>query len=257
MQGRLAGKHGLILGVANKWSIAWAIAQAAAREGARLMITYQNERIGKQVVKLAMTLPEARTAPCDVSDETQIEHLRDTIRDTMGHLDFIVHSVAYAHRDDLSGPFYRVPKDRFMQALDISAYSLVAIARTMRPLMTGREGSILTMTYLGGERVVPNYNVMGVAKAALDAIVRYLAQDLGPEGIRVNAISAGPIKTLAASGIRAFQQMLDHHKTLSPLRRNVTQEDVAEVAVFLLSDAARGVTGTVVYVDAGYHIMAV
>jgi len=253
----LEGKHGLVLGVANKWSIAWAIARMAAEHGARLVITYQNERFQKQVQQLADTLPDARTAPCDVADEAQIEALRQTVQATMGHLDFIVHSVAYAHKDDLEGPFYPVPKDRFMTALDISAYSLVAVVRALLPLMEGRSGSVLTMTYIGSQRVMPNYNVMGIAKAALEAIVRYLAHDLGPSGIRVNAISAGPIKTLAASGIGDFSRILEVYQSRSPLRRNVTQEDVARAAVFLLSDMASAVTGTVLYVDAGFHIMGV
>ncbi|MCS7312743.1 MAG: enoyl-ACP reductase [Acidobacteria bacterium] len=253
----LDGKHGLVLGVANKWSIAWAIARAAAEHGARLIVTYQNERFQKQVQQLVDTLPGARTAPCDVAEDAQLEALRQTVQATIGHLDFVVHSIAHAHKDDLEGPFYPIPKDRFLAALDISAYSLVAVVRALRPLMQGRSGSVLTMTYIGSERVMPNYNVMGIAKAALEAIVRYLAHDLGPSGIRVNAISAGPIKTLAASGIGDFSRILEIYQTRSPLRRNITQEDVAQAAVFLLSDMASAITGTVLYVDAGFHIMGV
>ena len=256
MTRELEGKRGCILGVANKWSIAWAIARAAAGAGARLLVTYQNERFGKQVRKLAAQLPHADTLECDVSRPDHLVQLRESLAARFNGLDFLVHSIAFAAKEDLSGPFYQVPRERFLQCLDISAYSLVAVTRELLPLFD-QGGSIMAMTYLGGERVVPNYNVMGVAKAALDAVVRYLAYDLGPRGVRVNAVSAGPIKTLAAAGISRFQQMLDHHREMSPLRRNITQEDVARAAVFLLSDASAGVTGTVLYVDAGYHAMAV
>ncbi len=256
MGGLLEGKKGVVLGVANKRSIAWAIAEHAMKEGARLCLTYQNERFKKQVEKLVQPYPDTVLVPCDVSQDEEIEGLAKVCHDTFGTIDFLVHSLAFAHKEDLEGPFYNVPRDHFFDALNISAYSLVALVRILKPLFA-QSASVLTMTYLGGERVVPNYNIMGVAKAALDAIVRYLAWDLGGEGVRVNAISAGPIRTLASAGISQFQKMLEHHRSVSPLRENVTQDDVARTAVFLLSEASRGMTGTIVYVDAGYHIMAI
>lgn len=252
----LTGKRGLILGVANKWSIAWAIAEQVAHAGARLVITYQNERLKRGVEKLVSELSNASIEECDVSQPSHLERLRDTLKEGFGSIDFIVHSIAFAAKEDLVGPFYKVPRERFLQTIEISAYSLVAVTRELLSLFSGG-GSIVAMTYLGGERVVPNYNVMGVAKAALDAIVRYLANDLGPLGVRVNAISAGPIKTLAAAGISDFQKMLDHNREHSPLRRNISQEDVARAATFLLSDASGGITGSTLYVDSGFHIMAV
>jgi enoyl-[acyl-carrier protein] reductase I len=250
----LKGKNGLIVGVANKHSIAWAIAQAAAREGARLAFNYQNERLRENVEELVGTVEGAKSFPCDVGDDNEIAALMKNIESELGQLDFLVHSVAFAPREELTGEFINTSRQGFSTALDISAYSLVALARAALPLMKDG-GSIITMTYLGAERVVPHYNVMGVAKAALEAAVRYLAHDLGPRGIRVNAISAGPIRTLAARGVSGISKMVDHHREVAPLRRATEQAEVGDTALFLLSSLGRGITGEVVYVDGGYHIL--
>lgn len=251
----LSGMHGLIVGVANKRSIAWAIARAAAAAGARLALTYQGERLEENVRELAADLEGALVLPCDVSDDAQIGALFETVSHEFGGLDFLVHGAAFAPRDELSAPFLQTSRDGFRTALDISAYSLVALARGAAPLMAPRGGgSILTLTYLGSERVFPNYNVMGVAKAALEAVVRYLAADLGPQNIRVNAISAGPIKTLAASGVSGFSSILQVYRDRAPLRRNVETTEVGDAARFLLGPASRGITGEVLMVDAGYHV---
>lgn len=250
----LEGKTGLIIGVANKHSIAWAIAQSAACEGARLFFNYQNERLKDNVDELAQTIEGARTITCDVSNDHEISALMKSIEAETDHLDFLVHSVAFAPREELTGEFINTSREGFATALDISAYSLVALSRAALPLM--REGgSIITLTYLGSERVVPHYNVMGVAKAALEAAVRYLAHDLGPRGIRVNALSAGPIKTLAARGVSGISKMVDHHRQVAPLRRATEQAEVGDTALFLLSSLGRGITGEVIYVDGGYHIL--
>src|SRR5512138_1091007 len=250
----LSGKVGLIVGVANKRSIAWAIAQAASTAGARLAITYQGERLEENVRELAESLTDPLVLPCDVTSDAQIADLFTTIDREFGGLDFLVHGAAFAPREELSRPFVETSRDGFRTSLDISAYSLVALAREALPLMERRGGgSIVTLTYLGSERVFQNYNVMGVAKAALEACVRYLAADLGPKNIRVNAISAGPIKTLAASGISGFTSILQHYRDRAPLRRTVDTSDVADAAMFLLSSAGRGVTAEVLMVDAGYH----
>jgi enoyl-[acyl-carrier protein] reductase I len=250
----LEGKNGLIVGVANKHSIAWAIAQSAAREGARLAFNYQNERLRENVEELAQTIKDARTYPCDVSNDNEIEVMFKSVGEEMGRLDFLVHSLAFAPREELSGEFLDTSRQGFATALEISAYSLVALSRLALPLMK-EGGSIITLTYLGAERVVPHYNVMGVAKAALEASVRYLAHDLGPRGVRVNAISAGPIKTLAARGVSGISKMVDHHREVAPLRHATEQAEVGDTALFLLSNLGRGVTGEVIYVDGGYHIL--
>jgi enoyl-[acyl-carrier protein] reductase I len=250
----LKGKVGVILGVANKRSIAWAIARRSAEEGAELVVTYQNERLKENVVGLAEELAtKPLLLPCDVSDEKQIDVLFDGIREKHGGLDFLVHALAFARREELEGQFLNTAPEGFQVALGISAYSLVALARRAVPLMEGRKGSFVTLTYLGSERAVESYNVMGVAKAALEAAVRYLAVDVGPKGHRVNAISAGPIKTLAASGVSGFSKVLEVVRERSPLRRNVDVMEVADAAVFFLSDLSRGVTGEVLFVDSGFH----
>jgi enoyl-[acyl-carrier protein] reductase I len=250
----LSDKTGLIVGVANKRSIAWAIAQAAAAAGARLAITYQGERLEENVRELAASLTDPLVLPCDVTSDAQIADLFAAIDREFGGLDFVVHGAAYAPREELSAPFVQTSREGFRTSLDISAYSLVALARGALPLMERRGGgSILTLTYLGSERVFPNYNVMGVAKAALESCVRYLAADLGPKNIRVNAISAGPIKTLAASGISGFTSILQLYRDRAPLRRTVETDEVADAAVFLLSPAGRAVTAEVLIVDGGFH----
>ncbi len=251
----LEGKRGLVLGIANKRSIAWGIAQAAHREGAQLALTYQSERLRENVHELAAGLRDPLVLPCDVARDEELAGLAESIQREFGSLDFVVHAVAFALREELDGEFLNTSREGYRIAQDVSSYSLTALARATTPLMEGRAGSILTISYLGGERVVPHYNVMGVAKAALEMSVRYLAADLGPKGIRVNAISAGPIKTLAASGIHGLSKMLDHHRAQAPLRKATEQDEVADVAVFLLSSLSRGVTGEVIHVDGGYHVM--
>jgi len=252
----LSGKTGLIVGVANKRSIAWAIAQAASNAGARLALTYQGERLEENVRDLSSSLTDPLILPCDVSDDAQIAHVFEEIDRAFGGLDFVVHGAAFAPREELSNPFVQTTRDGFRVALDISAYSLVALTRAALPLMERRGGgSVVTLTYLGSDRVFPNYNVMGVAKAALESSVRYLAADLGPKNVRVNAISAGPIKTLAAAGISGFSSILQLYRDRAPLHRTVETSEVADAALFLLSDAGRGVTAEVLMVDAGFHAM--
>jgi enoyl-[acyl-carrier protein] reductase I len=250
----LEGKKGLIIGVANKHSIAWAIAQAAVREGAHLLFNYQNDRLRENVEELARTIPKANAFPCDVGDDAQIDTLMKHVEKEFGQLDFLVHSVAFAPREELTGSFLDTTRAGFATALDVSAYSLVAVTRAAVPLMSSG-GAVVTLTYLGSERVVPHYNVMGVAKAALESTVRYLAYDLGPKNIRVNAISAGPIKTLAARGVSGISKMVEHHKECAPLRRATEQGEVGDTALFLVSSLGRGITGEVIYVDGGYHIL--
>ncbi|MCS6286832.1 MAG: enoyl-ACP reductase [Nitrospira sp.] len=250
----LSGKKGLIIGVANKHSIAWAIAQSAAAQGAQLYFNYQNERLKENVEELVATMPGSKAFPCDVGDDAQIETLMQHVGKEAGRLDFLVHSVAFAPREELTGQFVNTTRKGFATALDVSAYSLVAVTKAALPFMT-EGGSVVTLTYLGAERVVQNYNVMGVAKAALEASVRYLAHDLGPKNIRVNAISAGPIKTLAARGVSGISKMVDHHKEYAPLRRATEQGEVGDTALFLVSSLGRGITGEVIYVDGGYHII--
>jgi len=251
------GKRGLVLGVANRRSIAWAIAKRLADGGAQLAFTYQGERIEKGVRELAESVSSPLVTECDVrSDEDVTRVFREVGEAFEGGLDLLVHSVAFADAKDLEGRFTDTPRDRFWLALDVSAYSLVSCARAAEPLLEARGGgSILTMTYLGGERAVPHYNVMGVAKAALDASVRYLAWDLGEKNIRVNAISAGPVRTLAARSIAGFPTMEAIVEERSPLRRHIEANDVGAAAAYLMSDDARNVTGTILYVDSGYHAM--
>jgi enoyl-[acyl-carrier protein] reductase I len=252
--GTLEGKTGLIVGVANKRSIAWAIARAAAAAGARVALTFQGERLEENVRDLCAGLSDPLVLPLDVTDDAQMARVFEEIDRSFGGLDFVVHGAAYAAREELSNPFVQTTREGFRQALDISAYSLIALSRAALPLMEKRGGgSILTLTYLGSERVFPNYNVMGVAKAALESTVRYLAADLGSKNIRVNAISAGPIKTLAATGISGFSNILQVYRDRAPLRRTVDTSEVADAAMFLLTDAGRGVTAEVLMVDGGYH----
>jgi len=250
----LEGKKGLILGVANKRSIAWAIARATAREGARLALTFQGERLEENVRELAAELADPLILPCDVTRDEDLDALAASVQKDFGRLDFVVHAVAFALREELDGEFLGTSREGYRLAQDISSYSLTALARRTAPLMEGG-GSIVTLSYLGGERVVPHYNVMGVAKAALEMSVRYLAADLGPRNIRVNAISAGPIKTLAASGVKGISKMLQYHEQHAPMRRNTDQREVGDAALFLLSDLSRGVTGEVIHVDGGFHVM--
>ena len=252
----LEGKLGLVLGIANKRSIAWGIAQSVSREGARLAVTYQGERLEENVRELAQGLKDPLILPCDVAKDDDLDAVAESVRKEWGGVDFLVHAVAYALREELDGEFLNTSRDGYRIAQEISAYSLTALARRVAPLMQGRGGSIVTLSYLGGERVVPHYNVMGVAKAALECSVRYLANDLGPRGIRVNAISAGPIKTLAASGVHGISKMLEYHRNHTPLRKNTEQEEVGDAALFLVSRLSRGVTGEVIHVDGGFHVMA-
>ena len=250
----LQGKVGLILGIANKRSIAWGIAQSVSREGARLAVTYQGERLKENVDELSASLKDPVVLPCDVTKDEDLDALAESVRQAFGGLDFLVHAVAFALREELDGEFVNTSREGYRVAQDISSYSLTALAKRFTPLMEGR-GSIVTLSYLGGERVVPHYNVMGVAKAALEMSVRYLASDLGPKGIRVNAISAGPIKTLAASGVHGLSKMLEYHRSHAPLRKNTEQEEVGDCALFLVSPLSRGVTGEVIHVDGGFHVM--
>src|SRR6266487_6907674 len=252
-----AGKRGLVLGVANKRSIAWAIARRLADEGAELAFTFQGERIEGAVRELADSVSSPLVTSCDVRSDEDVARVFSEVGETFGgELDLLVHSVAFADARDLEGRFTDTPRDRYWLAVDVSAYSLVACARAAEPLMQkAGGGSILTMTYLGGERAVPHYNVMGVAKATLDACVQYLAWDLGEKNIRVNAVSAGPVRTLAARSIAGFTTMEDIVEERSPLRRHITADDVGAAAAYLLGDGAANVTGTTLYVDSGYHAM--
>jgi enoyl-[acyl-carrier protein] reductase I len=250
----LEGKKALIVGVANKRSIAWAIAEALHREGARLAFNYQGERLKENVEGLAAGLAGSVVFPCDVTKDGEIDALFANVKGAFGRLDILVHCVAFAKKEDLEAGFLTTSRDGFALALDVSAYSLTALARRAAPLMEGG-GAMVALTYLGSERVVPKYNVMGVAKAALEASVRYLAYDLGKQNIRVNGISAGPINTLAARGISGFTDILKIVRDKSPLPRNTEPAEVGDTALFLCSDLARGVTGEVLFVDNGFHIM--
>jgi enoyl-[acyl-carrier protein] reductase I len=251
----LEGKTGIVFGVANKRSIAWAIAQAWAREGAKLAFTYQGERLKENVEELVATFgPDTFLMPCDVTKDEDIANVFKAVGEKLGKLNLLLHSVAYAPKEALEGEFVNTSREAFRVAHDVSAYSLVALARGAAPLMTDG-GSIVAMSYYGAEKVVPHYNVMGVAKAALEASTRYLAYDLGPKKIRVNCISAGPVNTLAARGISGFSQMLKHYEERSPLKRNVTPDELGATGAFLASDGAAAITGQVLYVDAGYQIM--
>jgi len=251
----LKGKKGAIFGVANDKSIAWGIAQMLHQEGADLAFTYAGEILEKRVRPLAEKVGSKIILPCDVTKDEEIKQVFQNIRQEWGGLDFLVHAIAYANKEDLTNPYIETSREGFHLALDISSYSLVALSRHAAALMEGRRGAILTMTYVGSEKVIPNYNVMGVAKAALEASVKYLAYDLGPKGTRVNAISAGPIRTLAASGISGFKEMLHFSSERAPLKRNIDQDEVGRTALYLLSDMASAVTGEVLHVDAGYNIM--
>lgn len=254
--GLLTGKTAAIFGVANKRSIAWGIAQAMVREGARIALNYQNERMEDGVRKLATELPDDTfVAACDVTDQSQVDGFFEQLAGQTDGLDALVHCVAFAKREELGGRYVDTSLDGYQLAQHVSAFSLVTLAKAAEKLMEGREGAILALSYYGAEKVVQSYNVMGVAKAALEASVRYLAADLGPVGTRVNAISAGPIKTLSAMGVSGFGDILQKIAERSPLRRNVTQEDVGNTAAFLLSERSRGITGQVIYVDSGYSIM--
>jgi enoyl-[acyl-carrier protein] reductase I len=251
----LEGKTALILGIANKWSLAYAIAQAFWREGATLALSYLGDRQKTAIEELSQGMAVAGLWPCDVTKDEDLQSLAASL-DSLGRpLDTVVHSLAFANRDDLSRPFVETGRGGFLLAQEVSAYSLVAVARATTPRMTAG-GSLMTLTYLGSSRVVPNYNVMGVAKASLEASVRYLASDLGPQRIRVNALSAGPVKTASARAVKDFTSILDHMAQRSPLRRNVDPAEVADAAVFLASDLSRGVTGNTLFVDAGMQIMA-
>jgi enoyl-[acyl-carrier protein] reductase I len=250
----LEGKTAVVLGVWNKWSIAYAISLAFVREGATLILTYQNERAKSAVEELGRDLHATGLFPCDVQHQPDIDNLAESLKASGRKIDIVVHSIAFANHEDLQRPFVHTSRDGFKLALDVSAYSLVALARVLSPLMTDG-GAILTLSYLGSTRVVTNYNVMGIAKAALEAEVKYLASELGPSKIRVNAISAGPIKTISARGIKDFSKVLEFVAQHAPLRRNAEPAEVADTAVFLGSDLGRGVTGNIIYVDAGFQIM--
>ena len=250
----MAGKRGLVMGVANDRSIAWGIARAVAAQGGDVALTYQGEALEKRVRPLAEGIGSRHVLPCDVTDDASVDAAFSALRDDWGGLDFLVHAIGFADKQYLRGRYLDTPRDAFLQALDISCYSFVSVCQRAVPLMRPG-GSLLTMSYLGAERVTPHYNVMGVAKAALEASVRYLAADLGTAGIRVNAISAGPIKTLAASGIGDFRYILKWNQLNSPLRRNVTIEEVGGAGLYLLSELGSGVTGEVHHVDCGYHVV--
>lgn len=248
------GKKGVILGVANKRSIAWAIAQSLHREGAQICFTYQGERLKENVAELTAEISSSSILPCDVSKEEEMDKTFSELDKSFGGLDFMVHSIAFANGEDLEGNYLKTKREGFRMALDVSAYSLTSLSQRAAPLMEKRGGgSIITLTYIGGERVAPGYNVMGVAKSALESSVRYLAYDLGPKNIRVNAISSGPIATLAARGISGFTKILQNVRERAPLRRNTEVAEVGDAALFLLSHLGRGVTGEVLHVDCGFH----
>jgi enoyl-[acyl-carrier protein] reductase I len=250
----LQGRNAIVFGVANKRSIAWAIAQKLQQAGAKLLITYQNERLAEEARDLIAALPGAEAFQCDVSNDADIERLFEQVKQRFGNLHILVHSVAYAPAEELKNDFLMTTREGFRIAHDVSVYSLVAVTRAAMPLMT-EGGSVITLSYYGAEKVVPRYNVMGVAKAALEATVRYLAADVGQNRVRVNAISAGPIKTLAARGISGLGEMLKSHAERAPLKRNVEVEEVGDTALYLASDLSTGITGEVIYVDCGYNIM--
>lgn len=254
--GLLEGKTALIFGVANDHSIAWGIAQAMHQHGARLAFSYAGEVLERRVRPLAQSIGSSFVEPCDVTRDEQIQALFQRAALDLGRVDILVHSIAYAGRDELSRPYLETSRQGFLTAMEVSAYSFTALARAAAPLMPDG-GSMMTMTYYGSDKVMPNYNVMGVAKAALESSTRYLASDLGPRGIRVNAISAGPVRTLSAAGVSGFKRLYRHFAEIAPLRRNVTAEDVAGTAVWLASDLSRAVTGEVVFVDSGYNILGI
>jgi enoyl-[acyl-carrier protein] reductase I len=251
----LQDRFGIVFGVANKRSIAWATAQALTGAGARLAFNYQGERLRENVEKLAVDVPGALVLPCDVTKPEEVDSFFETIRKEFGRVDFLIHSIAYAPKEDLEGEFLTTTRDGFLTAMEVSAYSLTSLSRAAVPLMTNG-GSIVSMSYYGAEKVVSNYNVMGVAKAALEASTRYLAADLGKQKIRVNAISAGPINTLSARGVANMGTMLKYHAERAPLRRNVEVHEVGNTALFLCSELSSGITGEVIHVDCGFNIMA-
>jgi enoyl-[acyl-carrier protein] reductase I len=253
--GLLEGKKALIFGVANDKSIAWAVAEAYRREGAEVALAYAGEAVGKRVIPLGESIGASLILPCDVRSDTDLAALFARVEKLWGGLDILVHSVAFANKDELKGNVLNTTRDGFATALDISVYSLVAMAKEAAPLMRGRNGSIIAMTYYGAQKVFPSYNVMGMAKAALEASVRYLAEAVGPDGTRVNAISAGPLRTLASAGVGGFSQIAGHVAGKSPLRRNISQEEVAGAAVYLASGLASGVTGEIHFVDCGYNVI--
>ena len=255
-EGTLAGKTAVVMGVQNQWSIAWKIATALAEAGARVAITYVDDRARKNAEQLASTVPGMKTFVCNVQHDAEIQALREALKAEYGAIDVLVHSIAFAPADELKNRFLETSRDGFRVAMDISVYSLIAVARELAPIMN-EGGSIMTMTYLGSDRVFPKYNVMGVAKAALESTVRYLAADLGEQGVRVNAISAGPIKTASARGIPGFTSMQEQAVERSPLGKVFGPQHVAGTAVFLASDAAAGITGDVIFVDGGYHAMGI
>ncbi|MEO5858232.1 MAG: enoyl-ACP reductase [Pyrinomonadaceae bacterium] len=252
----LKDKVGMIFGVANKRSIAWACADAANANGAKLAFTYQGERLKENVEKLAGNLPDSLIVPCDVTHQASVDAAFDAVKEKYGRLDFLIHSIAYAPKEALEGEFVTTTRDAFRTALEISAFSLTQVALAASPLMTDG-GSIVTMSYYGAEKVISNYNVMGVAKAALEASVRYLAADLGKQNIRVNAISAGPLNTLSARGVKNMGTLLSYVGEKSPLKRNVTAQEVGNTSLFLVSDLSSGITGETIYVDCGYNIMGI
>ena len=255
--GFLTGKRALIVGVASKLSIAYGIAEAMHREGAELAFTYQNDKLKDRVTKFASAWNSELVFPCDVADDAEIDQVFADLGQTWDGIDIVVHCVGFAPRDELDGDFVDAStREGFKIAHDISAYSFVALAKAAKPMLQGRDGALLTLTYLGSQRTMPNYNVMGLAKASLEASVRYLAGSMGSDGIRVNAISAGPIRTLAASGIKDFKKMLSHNEAQTPLRRNVTTDEVGNAAAFLCSDLASGISGEVLYVDGGFNTTA-
>lgn len=254
--GLMDDRWAVVMGVANRWSIAWGIARAFHREGARCVLTYLGEREEENVRKLAGELRDPLLLRCDVTRTEDLEALRESLKEQAGRVDVLVHSIAYARTEDLRGRFLDTSREGYLVAQEVSSYSLVACARALSPLMT-EGGSILTLTYLASERVFPNYNVMAVCKAALEACVRYLAYELGERGIRVNAISAGPIRTASARAVAGLSEFIEAYKERAPLRRTVDQDEVGDAAVFLASHLSRGVTGQVLFVDAGYHIMGV
>lgn len=252
--GLMEGKRGLIMGLANDKSIAWGIAQALGAQGAELAFSYQGEALKKRVVPLAERLGVPRVFECDVSDMASVDALFDDLKALWGEIDFVVHAIGFSNKDELRGRYLDTSRENFLMTMDISVYSFTAVCKRATAMMRPG-GSLLTLTYYGAEKVMPHYNVMGLAKAALEASVMYMAEDLGKDGIRVNAISAGPIKTLAASGIGDFRYILKWNELNSPLRRNVTQEEVGKAALYLLSDLGSGTTGEVLHVDAGYHVV--
>ena len=254
----LKGKKGIIVGVANKWSIAWAVAQACMREGAEIGFTYQGERVLRNLEKLfkEANLNDPYSVNLDVTKDDELASAGEAIKKQFGTIDFFLHAVAFAKREELGGEFVNTSRDGYHLAQDVSSYSLIALSKAFKPLMEEKGGSIVALSYLGSERVVRNYNVMGVAKAALESSARYLAYDLGSKNIRVNVVSPGPIKTLSASGIDDFSKMLEHFRTVAPLHKNVTAEEVADTCVFLFSDYSRAITSELIYVDCGYNTLA-